>query len=238
MAECGTDLFPSFRHGCAAIQGILTRGKSIFYEPVFNETESEMLNQERIQLYSTSSLIDETKSFNQQLEKLIEFILKKRTISFPAVVIVSEGHRNKIEQWISSLDDDVSGICVLLVSKEQDTTYIAPRLSVFQSTTTISDIKVAADDLLERAIFAVLKSIVGNCVNKFGQPTHTLNIENENTLQSIYAYAGSAYKRSEVPLPERLTLPEITYNYPKTIIDVCRNMIIRIQQRLSADYFK
>ncbi|KAH3802152.1 hypothetical protein DPMN_155823 [Dreissena polymorpha] len=176
MAEYGTELFPAFRHGCAAIQGILTQGKSIFDEPVFNETERKMFNQWRIQLYTTSSLMDEIKAFNKKLEKLTpEFIFQERNISFPAVVIVNEGQRNKIEQWISSLDDNGSVICVLLVSKEQDTTYIAPRFSVFQSTTTISDIMEAADDLLERAIFAVLKNIVGKCVDKYGDPTHTLS---------------------------------------------------------------
>ncbi|XP_052221393.1 uncharacterized protein LOC127837957 isoform X2 [Dreissena polymorpha] len=226
MAEYGTELFPAFRHGCAAIQGILTQGKSIFDEPVFNETERKMFNQWRIQLYTTSSLMDEIKAFNKKLEKLTpEFIFQERNISFPAVVIVNEGQRNKIEQWISSLDDNGSVICVLLVSKEQDTTYIAPRFSVFQSTTTISDIMEAADDLLERAIFAVLKNIVGKCVDKYGDPTHTLNIEKENTMQNIYAYARSAYKRSEVPIPERLSLPEITHSYPKTIDEIISRLL-------------
>ncbi|XP_052222862.1 uncharacterized protein LOC127838862 isoform X2 [Dreissena polymorpha] len=174
MAECGSALFPAFRHGCGALQGIVTRGKCIFDDPVFNETESEIVFQRCIQLYTTSILMDNIKaSYTKpmQLSHVKIFSRQKQNISFPALVAVDKERYVKIKNWISSLNKEINGLCVLLVNEATDTTYIAPEWGVFQSMTTISDTFVTADDLLERAIFAVLKNLVEKCINKYGSST-------------------------------------------------------------------
>ncbi|KAH3849489.1 hypothetical protein DPMN_091892 [Dreissena polymorpha] len=100
MAECRTALFPAFKHGCGALQGIVTSGTSILDEPFFNENENQIVYQGLIQLYTKSILMDKIKEFNKKPVLLIPvkiFSLKKQNISFPALIAVDKEQQDKIK---------------------------------------------------------------------------------------------------------------------------------------------
>ncbi|KAH3853051.1 hypothetical protein DPMN_095574, partial [Dreissena polymorpha] len=80
------------------------------------------------------------------------------------------------------------------------------------------------DDL--RRLFEILEiDIMAECRTALFPAFKHGYFEKEDTLQSIYTYASTAYKRSEVPIHERLTLPENTFRYSKNIDDIIKGLL-------------
>ncbi|XP_052259044.1 uncharacterized protein LOC127863506 [Dreissena polymorpha] len=250
MVECRSDLFPLFKRGCGALQGIVTRGKSILERPVFSEKESQMVSTRSVYVYTTSALMEDLKADCQEhLSPVKDFNLQELRIIFPALLIVTKDQHDKIKKSFSSINEDITSLGVLFVDKEQntkdisqqdttdssekvtkdisekDTNDLFKKLGVLQSVAAQSHIMVTADHLLERAIFAVLKNLMEKCLNTYGSPKDMPDSEKKKTWQSIYTYARTAYKRCKVPTFERLTLPEITYKYPENIDNVLRSVL-------------
>ncbi|XP_052213579.1 uncharacterized protein LOC127832260 [Dreissena polymorpha] len=228
-AECKADSFTAFSHGRAALQGIVTKGKDILDWHLFSATENQMMNCECIQLYANASLLKKIEAYSPEIISTIDYKQSRQDILFPAIVIVKEKHQYMIEDWISNIRKNITGLCVVVVCKGNIFNFDrSPQNNIFLTNANRWEVMMAAQKLLERAIYRVLKHLVKTLMQKYGTSTDLTDLEKESTLQSVYAYSRAAYQRSKLPECERLNIPAITYTYPENINDVIKTLL-RIQ---------